>query len=153
VPLSRRSLILGIVITLERGLADPRFAENDSRCAATLGNVGLGCVVGPGLPNANTPQPMMEGIHRVIDAASQLDPASEIGQTAANRNPLIKAIKAELKQRLSIEPRAWRNYGRYLSIFTLNPETTKSSIGCSPANRPAPTAPSEARILMSAYGG
>jgi hypothetical protein len=79
------------------------------------------------------PQPMKEGIHRVIDAASQLDPASEIGQTAANRNALIKAIKAELKQRLSIEPRARPNYGRYLSIFTLNPETTKSCIGCSPA--------------------
>lgn len=35
----------------------------------------------------------------------------------------MKAIKAELKQQLWNEPRARPTYGRYLSLFALNPES------------------------------
>ena len=45
-----------------------------------------------------------------------------MGQTAADREALMKAIKAELKQRLWTESRARPTYGRYLSLFILNPE-------------------------------
>jgi PAS domain-containing protein len=43
-------------------------------------------------------------------------------QSAAERDALMKAIKVELKQQLWTEPRARPTYGRYLSLFTLNPE-------------------------------
>jgi len=45
-----------------------------------------------------------------------------MGQAAADREALMKAIKLELKQQLWIEPRARPTYGRYLSLFILNPE-------------------------------
>ncbi len=45
-----------------------------------------------------------------------------MGQTAADREALMKAIKLELKQQLWTEPRARPTYGRYLSLFILNPE-------------------------------
>jgi len=43
-------------------------------------------------------------------------------QPAAERDSLMKAIKVELKQQLWTESRARPTYGRYLSLFTLNPE-------------------------------
>jgi PAS domain S-box-containing protein len=43
-------------------------------------------------------------------------------QWAAEREALMKAIKVELKQQLWSEPRSRPTYGRYLSLFTLNPE-------------------------------
>jgi len=45
-----------------------------------------------------------------------------MGQTAADREALMRAIKAELKQQLWTEPRARPTYARYLSLFILNPE-------------------------------
>jgi len=45
-----------------------------------------------------------------------------MGETAADREALMKAIKIELKQQLWTEPRARPTYGRYLSLFILNPE-------------------------------
>src|SRR5712692_10701066 len=45
-----------------------------------------------------------------------------MGRTAADREALMKAIKAELKQQLWTEPRARPTYARYLSLFILNPE-------------------------------
>jgi PAS domain S-box-containing protein len=45
-----------------------------------------------------------------------------MGQTAADREALMKAIKVELKQQLWSEPRARPTYARYLSLFILNPE-------------------------------
>lgn len=45
-----------------------------------------------------------------------------MGQSAHDREALMKAIKAELKQRLWNEPRARPTYGRYLSLFALNSE-------------------------------
>ena len=45
-----------------------------------------------------------------------------MGQTAADREALMKAIKLELKQQLWSEPRIRPTYGRYLSLFILNPE-------------------------------
>lgn len=45
-----------------------------------------------------------------------------MSQTAADRDALMKAIKLELKQHLWTETRARPTYGRYLSLFTLNPE-------------------------------
>jgi len=45
-----------------------------------------------------------------------------VGQTPADREALMKAIKVELKQQLWTEPRARPTYGRYLSLFILNPE-------------------------------
>ncbi len=42
-------------------------------------------------------------------------------QTAGARQALMKAIKVELKQQLWTEPRARPTYGRYLSLFILNP--------------------------------
>ena len=45
-----------------------------------------------------------------------------MSQSPAERDALLKAIKVELKQRLWSEPRARPTYGRYLSLFTLNPE-------------------------------
>ena len=43
-------------------------------------------------------------------------------QSAAERAALMKAIKVELKQQLWTESRSRPTYGRYLSLFTLNPE-------------------------------
>jgi len=45
-----------------------------------------------------------------------------MGQTAADRKALIRAIKLELKHQLWTEPRTRPTYGRYLSLFILNPE-------------------------------
>ncbi len=45
-----------------------------------------------------------------------------MGRTAADREALMKAIKGELKQRLWAETRARPTFGRYLSLFILNPE-------------------------------
>jgi len=45
-----------------------------------------------------------------------------MGRTAADREALMKAIKRELKQRLWAETRARPTFGRYLSLFILNPE-------------------------------
>jgi PAS domain S-box-containing protein len=45
-----------------------------------------------------------------------------MGQTKADREALMNAIKVELKQQLWTEPRARPTYGRYLSLFILNPE-------------------------------
>ena len=45
-----------------------------------------------------------------------------MGQSAADREALIKAIKVELKRQLWTEPRSRPTYGRYLSLFILNPE-------------------------------
>ena len=45
-----------------------------------------------------------------------------MGQSAPEREALMKAIKAELKQQLWNERRARPTYGRYLSLFALNPE-------------------------------
>ena len=45
-----------------------------------------------------------------------------MGQTAADREALMRAIKVELKQQLWTEPRTRPTYGRYLSLFILNPE-------------------------------
>ena len=44
-----------------------------------------------------------------------------MGQTAADREALMKTIKLELKQQLWTEPRVRPTYGRYLSLFILNP--------------------------------
>ncbi len=45
-----------------------------------------------------------------------------MGQTAADREVLMKAIKVELRQQLWTEPRSRPTFGRYLSLFILNPE-------------------------------
>src|SRR5260370_11906774 len=45
-----------------------------------------------------------------------------MGQIKADREALMKAIKVELKQLLWTEPRARPTYGRFLSLFILNPE-------------------------------
>ncbi|SRR5258708_678467 len=45
-----------------------------------------------------------------------------MSQSAADREAMMKAIKLELKQLLWTEPRARPTYGRYLSLFALNPE-------------------------------
>ncbi len=45
-----------------------------------------------------------------------------MGTTAAAREALLKAIKAELKQRLWTDSHARPTFGRYLTLFTLNPE-------------------------------
>src|SRR5487761_343533 len=45
-----------------------------------------------------------------------------MSQSAADREALMKAIKVELKQQLWTEPRSRPTYGRYLSLFILNPE-------------------------------
>jgi PAS domain S-box-containing protein len=45
-----------------------------------------------------------------------------MGQIKADREALMKAIKVELKQQLWTEPRARPTYGRFLSLFILNPE-------------------------------
>src|SRR5260370_11157602 len=45
-----------------------------------------------------------------------------MAQTAADREALMKAIKLELKHQLWTEPRTRPTYGRYLSLFILNPE-------------------------------
>jgi len=45
-----------------------------------------------------------------------------MGQTAADREALMKAIKLVLKHQLWAEPRARPTFGRYLSLFILNPE-------------------------------
>ena len=45
-----------------------------------------------------------------------------MAQTAADREALMKAIKLELKHQLWAEPRIRPTYGRYLSLFILNPE-------------------------------
>jgi len=45
-----------------------------------------------------------------------------MGQTAADRDALMKSIKMELRQQLWNEPRSRPTYGRYLSLFILNPE-------------------------------
>jgi PAS domain-containing protein len=45
-----------------------------------------------------------------------------MGQTAADREALMKTIKIELKSRLWAEPRERPTFGRYLSLFILNPE-------------------------------
>jgi PAS domain S-box-containing protein len=44
------------------------------------------------------------------------------GPTAADRNALMKGIKAALKQGLWDETSARPTFSRYLSLFTLNPE-------------------------------
>jgi PAS domain S-box-containing protein len=49
------------------------------------------------------------------------DPLGNVDQTAADRDELMRAIKTELKQRLWAEPRPRPTYGRYLSLFVLNP--------------------------------
>lgn len=43
-------------------------------------------------------------------------------RTAADREALMKAIKAALKRRLWAETRSWPAFDRYLSLFSLNPE-------------------------------
>ena len=45
-----------------------------------------------------------------------------MGHTAADREALMKSIKIALKQQLWAEPRARPTFGRYLSLFILNPE-------------------------------
>ena len=45
-----------------------------------------------------------------------------MGETAADREALMKAIKVALKQRLWAETSERPTFGRYLSLFTLNPE-------------------------------
>jgi len=45
-----------------------------------------------------------------------------VGQTAADRDALMKAIKVALKQQLWAETRERPTFGRYLSLFILNPE-------------------------------
>ncbi len=45
-----------------------------------------------------------------------------MGQTAEDREELLNAIKVELRRQLWAEPRSRPTYGRYLSLFTLNPE-------------------------------
>jgi PAS domain S-box-containing protein len=45
-----------------------------------------------------------------------------MGQTAADREALMKAIKVALKQKLWAETRERPTFGRYLSLFILNPE-------------------------------
>jgi PAS domain S-box-containing protein len=45
-----------------------------------------------------------------------------MSQTAADREALMKAIKVALKQELWADPRERPTFGRYLSLFTLNPE-------------------------------
>jgi len=45
-----------------------------------------------------------------------------MGQTAADREALMKAIKVELKNQIWAEPRARPTFGRYLSLFIMNPE-------------------------------
>jgi PAS domain S-box-containing protein len=45
-----------------------------------------------------------------------------MGQTAGDRKALMRAIKVELKHLLWTEPRTRPTYGRYLSLFILNPE-------------------------------
>ncbi len=45
-----------------------------------------------------------------------------MAQAAADREALMKAIKLELKHQLWTEPRIRPTYGRYLSLFILNPE-------------------------------
>jgi PAS domain S-box-containing protein len=44
------------------------------------------------------------------------------GRTAADREALMKAIKVALKQQLWAEERSRPTFGRYLSLFILNPE-------------------------------
>jgi PAS domain S-box-containing protein len=44
------------------------------------------------------------------------------GRTAADREALLKAIKAALKQRLWDQTRARPTFSRYRSLFILNPE-------------------------------
>jgi PAS domain S-box-containing protein len=46
----------------------------------------------------------------------------QMSPSAADREGLLNAIKLELKQQLWAEPRARPTYGRYLSLFILNPE-------------------------------
>jgi PAS domain S-box-containing protein len=45
-----------------------------------------------------------------------------MGQSAADREVLMKAIKAALKQQLWAETRTRPTFGRYLSLFIRNPE-------------------------------
>ena len=45
-----------------------------------------------------------------------------MGRTAAEREALMKAIKVALKQQLWAETRTRPTFGRYLSLFILNPE-------------------------------
>jgi two-component system cell cycle sensor histidine kinase/response regulator CckA len=45
-----------------------------------------------------------------------------VGQTAADREALMKAIKVALKQKLWADTRERPTFGRYLSLFILNPE-------------------------------
>jgi PAS domain-containing protein len=45
-----------------------------------------------------------------------------MGQAAADREALMQAIKLELKNQLWTEPGARPTFGRYLSLFILNPE-------------------------------
>ena len=45
-----------------------------------------------------------------------------MGQTEADRQALMDAIKVELRQRLWSEPGARPTFGRYLSLFILNAE-------------------------------
>jgi two-component system cell cycle sensor histidine kinase/response regulator CckA len=45
-----------------------------------------------------------------------------MSQTAADREALMKAIKVALKQQLWADPRERPTFGRYLSLFILNPE-------------------------------
>jgi PAS domain S-box-containing protein len=45
-----------------------------------------------------------------------------MGQTAADREALMKAIKVELKNQVWAEPRTRPTFGRYLSLFIMNPE-------------------------------
>src|SRR5216683_3641227 len=45
-----------------------------------------------------------------------------MGQSAAGRKALMKEIKVALKQQLWAEKRARPTFGRYLSLFILNPE-------------------------------
>jgi PAS domain S-box-containing protein len=45
-----------------------------------------------------------------------------VSQTAAEREALMKAIKAALKEKLWAETRERPTFGRYLSLFILNPE-------------------------------
>jgi PAS domain S-box-containing protein len=45
-----------------------------------------------------------------------------MSQSAADREALMKAIKVALKQMLWADPRERPTFGRYLSLFILNPE-------------------------------
>ncbi len=45
-----------------------------------------------------------------------------MGQTAADREALMKALKVELKNQIWAEPRARPTFGRCLSLFITNPE-------------------------------